>query len=92
MRGPLSILTTDKDFGNPWIGNPTANRLGLHVGRIKFADAMDRIRWSIHSPMPADRQWIDTLRAEGVVAIPDGLPSDDGQILSFFVLLATHTE
>ena len=77
MKGPLSILTTDKDFSNPWIGNPTANRLGLHVGRILTADAMDRLRWAIHSPMPVDRKWIEILREEGVIAIPDFLPPDE---------------
>jgi hypothetical protein len=77
VRGPLSILTTDKDFGNPWIGNPTANRLGLHLGRILLADAMDRLRWVIHRPLSTDRRWIDALREDGVVAIPDFLPSDD---------------
>jgi hypothetical protein len=76
MRGPISILTTDKDFANPWIGNATANRLGLHVGRILLADTFDRLRWSLHAPLEADRKWIRELREEGVVAIPDFLPGD----------------
>jgi hypothetical protein len=73
MRGPLSILSTDKDFVNPWIGNPTANRLGLHVSRIVLADALDRVRWARHSPLREDREWIEELRRDGVVAIPDFL-------------------
>ena len=87
MKGPISILTTEKEFSNPWIGNPAANRLGLHVGRILVADAFDRLRWALHSPLAADRQWTDELRAEGVVAIPDFLPEDQfgrvqGEVMS----------
>lgn len=55
MRGPLALLSTDKDFVSPWIGSPTANRLGLHVGRIVLADAMDRVRWALQAPLPEDR-------------------------------------
>ena len=73
MRGPLALLSTDKDFISPWIGNPTANRLGLHVGRIVLADAMDRVRWALHAPLPEDRAWIAELRQDGVVAIPNFL-------------------
>ena len=81
MRGPLSILTTENYFGNPWIGNQTANRLGLHLGRILVADAMDKVRWALHAPMPADRKWIKALREDGVVAIPDFLPGDEFHIV-----------
>jgi hypothetical protein len=73
MRGPISIFSTDKDFVNPWIGNPTANRLGLHVSRIVLADALDRVRWARHSPLQADRKWIAELRRDGVIAIRDFL-------------------
>ena len=73
MRGPLALLSTDKDFISPWIGNPTANRLGLHVGRIVLADAMDRVRWALHAPLAEDREWIAELRRDGVVAIPNFL-------------------
>src|SRR5829696_6416466 len=73
MRGPISIFSTDKDFVNPWIGNPTANRLGLHVSRIVLADVLDRVRWARHLPLQADRKWIAELRRDGVVAIRDFL-------------------
>jgi Phytanoyl-CoA dioxygenase (PhyH) len=77
MRGPLSILTTDKNFDNPWIGNPAANRLGLHVGRILLADGFDRLRWAMHRPLEQDRQHLETLRRDGVVAISNFLPSTE---------------
>lgn len=73
MQGPWSLLSTEKVFTNPWIGNPTANRLGLHVGRILLFDALDRLRWGLNSPCEEDRKWIRQLRREGVVAIPDFL-------------------
>jgi hypothetical protein len=73
MRGLLALLSTDKDVVSPWIGSPTANRLGLHVGRIVLADAMDRVRWALHAPLPEDREWIAELRRDGVVAIPSFL-------------------
>jgi hypothetical protein len=74
MRGPISILSSEKDFVNPWIGNPIANRLGLHVGRILVADALDRVRWAVRAPRAEQREWIAELRRNGVVAIPDFLP------------------
>src|SRR5438132_1600646 len=77
MRGPWDLLSTDKNFTNPWIGNEMANRLGLHLGRILLFDALDRMRWSMHAPLPDDRQWIEKLREDGVVAIPDFLPPED---------------
>jgi hypothetical protein len=74
MDGPWSLLTTEKVFTNPWIGNWTANRLGLHVGRILLFDLLDRVHRSFRSPLREDRGWIGELRREGVVAIPDFLP------------------
>jgi hypothetical protein len=32
-----------------------------------IADAFDRARWALHSPMDGDREWIATLRRDGVV-------------------------
>lgn len=75
MRGPLALLTTEKSFAHPWIGNPRSNRLGLHVARIVVADAFDRVRWALHAPAPCDRGWIETLRRDGIVAIPEFLPA-----------------
>lgn len=76
MRGPFALLTTEKSFSNRWIGNERANRLGLHVARILVADALDHVRWALHSPMERDRTWISTLRHDGVVAIPEFLAPD----------------
>jgi hypothetical protein len=89
MQGPWSLLTTEKVFTNPWIGSWTANRLGLHVGRILLFDLLDRVHRTFHSAVPEDRRWIAELRREGVVAIPDFLPSSrfavvQGEILGVF--------
>jgi hypothetical protein len=81
VLGPLSLFTTEKRFTNPWVGNPTANRLGLHIGRILLADALDRVRWALHAPMDGDDSWIATLRNEGVVAIPEFLPRPSFEVL-----------
>ncbi|MFI0843151.1 phytanoyl-CoA dioxygenase family protein [Mesorhizobium sp. IMUNJ 23232] len=77
LPGPIAILTAEKNFAHPWIGNPLANRMGLHVGRILLATAFDRFRRLRNIPHRDDRVWIQQLRRDGVVAIPDFLPSDE---------------
>jgi hypothetical protein len=86
MDGPWSLLTTEKVFTNPWIGNWTANRLGLHVGRILLFDLLDRVHRAFHSPLGEDRRWLGELRREGVVAIPDFLPGPRFAVLQEEVL------
>lgn len=77
MLGPLRIFTTEKSFADPWIGNRAANRFGLHLGRILLADGFDRLRWALHAPVDQDRLGIEVLRRDGVVVIPDFLPTPD---------------
>lgn len=77
MTGPWDLLSTDKSFTNPWIGNPLANRLGLHLGRILLFDAIDRVRWAAQAPLAVDKPHIAELRRNGVVAIRDFLPAGE---------------
>ena len=77
LPGPIAILTAEKNFAHPWIGNPLANRMGLHVGRILLATAFDRFRRLRNIPHRDDRVWIQQLRRDGVVAIPDFLPAEE---------------
>jgi hypothetical protein len=81
VRGPLALLTTEKSFANRWVGSSTANRFGLHLARILLADAFDRVRWALHEPLVGDGRWINVLRRDGVVAIPEFLPADDFAVL-----------
>lgn len=76
MWNPLAVVTSEKDFSKPLIGNHLANAAGLHVARILAADGFDRIRWAMWKPTPENRPWIDTLRRDGVVAVTDFLPPD----------------
>lgn len=74
MWNPLAVLSSEKDFSKPLIGNRFANTAGLHVARIMAADRLDRMRWAMWKPTPENRPWIDTLRQDGVVAVPNFLP------------------
>ena len=48
LRAPLwmaGVAGSDKSFArNPILGSPALNRMGLHVGRMRLADAMARLR------------------------------------------------
>ena len=74
MWNPLAVVTSEKDFSKPLIGNRLANAAGLHVARIAMADGFDRMRWAMWKPSPGNKPWIATLRRDGVVAVPDFLP------------------
>ncbi len=74
MWNPLAVLSSEKDFSKPLIGNRIANAAGLHVARIVTADRFDRMRWAMWKPTPENKPWIETLRQDGVVAVPDFLP------------------
>ena len=41
MWNPLAVLSSEKDFSKPLIGNRIANAAGLHVARIMTADGLD---------------------------------------------------
>lgn len=71
----LSIFNSTKDFGDRWVGHPALNRLGLHLARVRGAQAMAAFRrWqSVRASTPAERE----LLANGVVAIPGLLPEKD---------------
>jgi hypothetical protein len=75
MHGPLILFSTEKRFADPWIGNQTANRLGLHLARILLFDGIEGLRRALYSASEQDRRWIRELRRQGVVAIPDFLPA-----------------
>ena len=74
MWNALAVVTSEKDFSKPLIGNRLANAAGLHVARIVTADGFDRMRWAMWKPSPGNKPWIGTLRRDGVVAVPDFLP------------------
>ena len=68
----LSIFTSAKHFGDPWVGHAGLNRMGLHGARVRGAHAMAAFRrWqSVRANTPAERE----LLANGVVAIRNVLP------------------
>lgn len=73
----IELFTTAKSFtANPIIGNRTLNRLGLHTGRIRLAQAMTQWRWLFMGWMlPAElrRQY----RTHGVLKIENFLSPEE---------------
>jgi hypothetical protein len=53
----VQIFSTAKSFrDSPAIGNPTLNRLGLHVFRVRLAHAVMRLRWLMLAPLVTAEQ------------------------------------
>ena len=71
----LALLGPEKSFAHPWIGHPRLNRMGLHLARIKLADAAASARrLQVGGLWPPDA--VRTLRRDGVVVLPDWLAHD----------------
>ncbi len=73
----LQLLTGAKSFlDNPLIGSRTLNRRGLHVGRVRLADAM--CRWRRRRLARKVRSdWLEAFERDGFVAIHDIVPPDE---------------
>jgi hypothetical protein len=74
VASPRSILTSAKSFADPWVGNPTLNRLGLHPARIALANSMLRLRRLQSGPRDQAPE-LTTLYRDGVVVLENFLPS-----------------
>jgi hypothetical protein len=73
-RSPLQIFTAAKAFSEPWIGQPTLNRAGLHPVRIALSDAALGLR-RLQAPGFGRGDAMQQLRRNGVVVLPDFLPA-----------------
>ncbi len=74
-----SILTSQKYFGDRWVGHAGLNRLGLHRARVKTAMALGTFRrWQ--RPGTLTRAECE-LRDNGVAIVSDFLPEQDFQSL-----------
>jgi hypothetical protein len=72
----LQIFTTAKSFrDHPVIGNPTFNRLGLHVFRVRLAHAVMRLRWWMLAPLVSAEQRQE-FHQNGVLVIRNFLPAE----------------
>jgi Phytanoyl-CoA dioxygenase (PhyH) len=73
----LQLATGAKSFlDNPFIGSNRLNRCGLHVARVKIADAMCRWRRSrLAKKVPSD--WRESFDRDGYVAIPNIVPAEE---------------
>lgn len=82
----LQLVTGAKAFdGNPLLGSPTLNRLGLHGVRVRAAAGLARWRrLLLRHRLPAeDRQAFDR---DGYILRPDFLPADEFERLRAEVL------
>lgn len=82
----LQLATGAKSFlDNPLIGSARLNRWGLHVARVRFADAMCRWRRRrLASRVRPD--WREAFDRDGFVAIHDIVPPEDFPALRDAVL------
>lgn len=82
----LQLATGAKSFlDNPLIGSQRLNRRGLHVARVRLADAMCRWRRRrLASKVRAD--WREAFDRDGFVAIPDIVPPEEFSALRAAVL------
>ncbi|ACY17063.1 phytanoyl-CoA dioxygenase family protein [Haliangium ochraceum] len=69
LRDARSILSADKSFADPWIGDPTLNRLGLHIARLATSEAIARARARLARGWHRQPEAVATLRRDGVVAL-----------------------
>lgn len=70
----LSLLSSCKDFTDPWVGHPLLNRWGLHKGRIRLAQVTSNVRSLLSGNHQSD--YTQQLDEQGFVAIPNFLPQD----------------
>lgn len=73
LRDALRIFTAEKQFTHPWVGNFKLNRLGLHVARMGLTDAALWLRRTTLGSI--DRDALATFRRDGILVVPDALPS-----------------
>jgi hypothetical protein len=71
-----AIATTASSFqDNPIIGSPSLNRRGLHIGRVRLAEAMaDRRRRSLQRLVAPEHR--EAFAEQGFVAVPNALPDE----------------
>lgn len=70
----LQLLTGAKSFlDNPLIGSQRLNRRGLHVLRVKLADALCRMRRR-RLARHVRKDWADAFERDGFVIIPEIVP------------------
>src|SRR5690554_6827278 len=77
-----TVLTGAKSFaGNPIIGNPLLNRLGLHAGRMLLADGMASLR---RAPLALSVSSEDkaAFRRDGFLVKENFLPREDFERLN----------
>lgn len=82
----LQLATGAKSFlDNPLIGSQRLNRRGLHVARVRLADAI--CRWRRRRLAPKVRaDWREAFDRDGFVAIPDIVPPEEFAALRAAVL------
>ncbi len=82
----LQLATGAKSFlDNPLIGSRRLNALGMHVGRVRLADAMTR--WRRRRLAKRVRpEWREAFDRDGFVAIPDIVPPQEFAALREAVL------
>ena len=80
----LSLLSGTKHFTDPWVGNSTLNRLGLHVNRIRLANFASSVRRRFSGSN--NDTWTRHFSEHGYVVIPDFLLQAD------FENLHTHVK
>jgi hypothetical protein len=78
--GLLSIFSKDKSFALPVIGNPLFNKLGLHVFRIRLADALLSLRRIQVSGFSRPLEY-SKFKKDGILILDDFLPEDEFQTL-----------
>jgi hypothetical protein len=81
VRWLISPLTLAHDFrGNPVIGSPLLNGLGLHVARLLLAHCMTALRWWMLRPLMSAEQRT-TFHRDGFVVLRDVLGPAELQAL-----------
>jgi len=77
----LQLFTGAKSFvDNPLIGSRRLNRLGLHTGRVRLAQAMANWRRrSLASGIAPDLR--EAFERDGFILIPDYLPAEQFEVL-----------
>ena len=78
--GLLSLLSKDKSFALPIIGNPTLNKLGLHTLRIRLADLALSIRRFQVAGFNRPAEYSE-FKQNGVLVLDNFLPNGEFQQL-----------
>jgi len=71
----FSLLTSQKNFSDPWVGNEKLNRLGLHKIRMQMAAAAVSLRRAQISWRTG--QWRQQFARDGFIKVENFLPEDD---------------